>query len=123
MATLRSGSSSPSPVGSLPPSFDVRNRGDTLREAVSRTTAEASQEVSRLLHSDAVTLSSSPANLRAAAPLPSPQEEARPTYRGLIAWPARLGNQPSTLSKLLPDLSTSYTIGLGGEHLTTSPNG
>jgi hypothetical protein len=80
MASIRSGSCSPSPICSLPPSFDVRNPGDTLRQAVSRITAERSQEISRFLHGDLVILSSSPIKPRTATPLPSPQNSPYPTY-------------------------------------------
>ena len=82
----RSSSSSPSPQGSpslegsLPRSFDVKNREDTLREAVSGITVDGSQDVSRFLHSDLVLLSSSPVKTRAAAPPPSPQNSPRPIY-------------------------------------------
>jgi hypothetical protein len=70
MASILSRSSSPSPVDSLPPSFEVRNYGDSLRDTVSRITAKGSQDVSRFLHSDLVILSSSPVKSRAAMPPP-----------------------------------------------------
>jgi helix-turn-helix, Psq domain len=87
-------------VDSLPPSFEVRNYGDSLRDAVSRITAEGSQDVSRFLHSDLVILSSSPIKPRAAVPPPSLQNSPRPTYEtDLEPESSELSNIPPELEK------------------------